>query len=162
MGSMGSNKGLLTNNFHHGQKILSVNKQAHAPPPRPPTHTPSLFLMDNVKMGRIQTNTCPFYIIFQVLKVLFIKFVRYSHQIFYFLLFLLAFTSTDVISVFSYIFRTSFNIMWKNIFVTNFPFLIDSFKAPTPWLNCQNLISMTKVFCRCSLTVTVKLKNSCQ
>ena len=111
MGSMGSNKGLLTNNFNHGQKILSVNKQAHAPPPRPHTHTPSLFLMDNVKMGRIQTNTCPFYIIFQVLKVLFIKFVRYSHQIFYFLLFLLAFTSTDVISVFSYIFRTSFNIM---------------------------------------------------
>ena len=102
-------------------------------------------------------NIYPFYIVFQ-----WWKFVRYSHQIFYFLLFLLAFTSTDVISVFSYIFRTSFNIMWKNIFVTNFPFLIDSFKAPTPWLNCQNLISMTKVFCRCSLTVTVKLKNSCQ
>ena len=99
MGSMGSNNGLLTNNFHHGQKILSVNKQA--PPPPLPTHTPSLFLMDTVKMGRMQTNTCPFYIIFQVLKVLFIKFVRYSHQIFYFLLFLLAFTSTDVVSVFS-------------------------------------------------------------
>ena len=47
-------------------------------------------------------NTCPFYIVFQVLKVLLVKiwvpkFVRCSHQMYYFLLFLLAFTSADII-----------------------------------------------------------------
>ena len=42
-------------------------------------------------------NTCPFYIVFQVLKVRLIKVCKINHHIFYFLLFLLAFTSVDII-----------------------------------------------------------------
>ena len=49
---------------------------------------------------------------------------------------------------FPHVFRILFNI-WKKLFVTNFPFLIDSFKYPHP-LNGE----MLKVFCWCSLTVT--------
>ena len=64
-----------------------------------------VFLMDNIKMDTISTkikweiHVLAFYIVFQVLKVAtsLWKFVRYSHQIFYFLLFLLAFTSADII-----------------------------------------------------------------
>ena len=51
---------------------------------------------------------------------------------------------------FSQIFKTSFSISERHIFVTNFPFLTDSLKLPHP-LNRQNPLSLTKVFCRCSL-----------
>ena len=41
-------------------------------------------------------NTCPFYVIFQVLKIHLIKMCKIEHQIFYFLLFLLDFTLADI------------------------------------------------------------------
>ena len=58
------------------------------------------------------------------------SFVRYSHQFFYFLLFLLAFTSADYHS--SQIIRTSFNIISKKNFSHKFPFLTDLLNAPLP------------------------------
>ena len=39
----------------------------------------------------------------------------------------------------------------KQTFVTNFPFFNRFTQTPNP-LNGQNLLSMTKVFCQCSLT----------
>ena len=48
------------------------------------------------------------------------------------------------------VFRTSLTIIGKNIFVTNFTFLIDSTKPLHP-LKSQNPPSVTKVFCWCSL-----------
>ena len=43
------------------------------------------------------TNTCPFDIVLQVLKVHLVKICKISNQILYFLLFLLAFTSAGII-----------------------------------------------------------------
>ena len=42
-------------------------------------------------------NTCPFYNVFQVLKVLLIKICKIQPPDLYFLLFLLTFTSADII-----------------------------------------------------------------
>ena len=97
-------------------------------------------------------NTCPFYILFQVLKVLLKtepeKFVRQSHQVFYLLLFLLAFTSADII------FHKCLELFSikkkKKIFFTNFPFLMDSIKSPHSF-DDQNRLRVRKAFCRCSL-----------
>ena len=105
-------------------------------------------------MDRILTTT--FCILFQVRKVLVIKFVRYSHQIFYFLLFLLAFTSANII--FHKFLELHSTLSEKKIFVLNFPFLTDSLKPPPPTqlppppLNSQNRLSVAKAFCQCSLT----------
>ena len=78
-------------------------------PPCPPSNSPSpsLLLTGNTKIDRIMKNIYSFYIVFQ-----WWKFVRHSHQIFYFLLFLLAFTSAH----FSQLFRTLFNIIWQKDF----------------------------------------------
>ena len=56
---------------------------------------------------------------------------------------------------FSQIFRTSFSIISKQDFRHKFYFLKDSLKHPHP-LNSQNLLRVTKVFCRCSLTPSRK------
>ena len=48
------------------------------------------------------------------------------------LLFLVVFISFYISRYFPHIFRTSFNNIWKNVLVTNFPFLKDSLKPPTP------------------------------
>ena len=42
---------------------------------------------------------------------------------------MVGFTSADINF---YKFLTSFNIIWKKIFITDFPFLTDSLKCPTP------------------------------
>ena len=60
---------------------------------------------------------------------------------------LLAFTSADI---FSQIFKNSFRIIRKKDIRHEFSFLMDSLKTPHP-LNGQNPLSLTKVFCRCSL-----------
>ena len=78
----------------------------------------------NIKMDRILTKI--FYIVFQVLKVLLIKMCKIKSLD---LLFLLVFISFYISRYhFSQVFRTSFNIIWEKIFVTNFPFLMDSLK----------------------------------
>ena len=75
------------------------------------------------------------------MKVLLIKEykIQLVCQYHYFLLFYITseFTSADII----------FNIYWKKIFIMNFDFLTDSPKPTTL------LLSMTKVFCWCSLNL---------
>ena len=116
----------------------------------------SLFPMDNNKKDRILTKF--FYIVFQILKVLLIKICKIQPLD---LLFLVVFISFYIIRYhFSQVFRTSFNIIWKKDFFTNFPFLTDSLTPPPPTqplppahpLNSQNSLSVTNVFCQYSLT----------
>ena len=83
------------------------------------------------------------YIVFQVLKVLLKKFARFSHQIFYFLLFYISFSIHKFLELHS-------TLSEKKIFVTIYPFLTDLLKPPNLF-NGQNSLSMMKVFCRCSL-----------
>ena len=86
------------------------------------------------------------HIVFQVLKVLLIKICKNSHQIFYFQLFLLAFTDKYY---FSQIFRDHSTLSKKKIFVMNFPCLTESLNPPShphPF-NSQYLLSMTRVLC---------------
>ena len=89
-----------------------------------------------------------FYIVFQLLRVLLKKIIRCSHQIFYFLFLILAFTSAGN---FSQIFSISCTLSETlSCIIIIFHFLMD--KHPPP-LNGQNLLSVTKVFCRQSPTV---------
>ena len=80
-------------------------------------------------------NTCPFYTVFQFLKVLLnlIKICKIHKTI-----------SADMI--FQKFLELHSTLSEKKIFVTNFPFLMDSLK-PHPLMYDQNQLSMTKVFC---------------
>ena len=103
--------------------------------PLPLTLTP-LFLTDKSKINRIPTkvklkNTYLFHSVFQVLNVLLIKFVRYSHQIFYFFLFLLAFALAGIIFLKILESELHSKTSEKNI-VLNFPLLRDLLRPPTP------------------------------
>ena len=62
-----------------------------------------LFLTDKIKMDGISKlkNTHLFHIVFEVLNALFKKIVRFSHEVFYFLLLLLDFISADIIFYFT-------------------------------------------------------------
>ena len=98
-------------------------------------------------------NTCLFYIAFQVLKVSLIKICKVELSD---LLFLVVFISFYISRYhFSQIFRTSFSIISKKDFLHKFSFLTDSLKHPHP-LSGQNLLSVTKAFCRCSLALSRK------
>ena len=82
------------------------------------TYTPSLFLTDSIKLDRITTKVndkyMPTLIWIWVLKVLpFLWFHVTLHQ-------LVAYMSRYH---FSQIFKTSYNLIWKNIFVTSFSLL---------------------------------------
>ena len=105
-----------------------------------------LFLTCHVKMDKILTKN--FYIVFQLLKVLLVKFCKIQSLEFYFLLLLLAFTLVHIIfHKFSEFHSTLFE---KKIFVTNFPFLIDSLNSLSDPhlhpLNSQNPLSVTRFF----------------
>ena len=97
-------------------------------------------------------NKCSFYTAFQVLDVLLRKICRIHPLIFYFL-FLLAFTSADII-FHNFLERHSTLSEKKKIFATNYLFLTDSLKPPSTahLLNNQNPLSATKFFCQCFLT----------
>ena len=103
-------------------------------------------------MDRILTKNI--YIVFQFLKILLIKICKIQSLEFYFLLLLLAFTLAHIIfHKFSEFYSTLFE---KKIFVTNFPFLIDSVNSlsdphPHP-LSSQNPLSVTRFFCQWSIT----------
>ena len=92
---------------------------------------------------------------FHVLKVRFIKICKIEPRD---LLFLVAFISFYISRYhFSQLFRNSFRIIRKKDFRQEFFFQrIDSTLAPTPStpipLNSQSPLSVTKVFCRCSLS----------
>ena len=105
-----------------------------------------------VELSKLNFNfidiTNIFYIVFQVLKVLLIKYCKIQSLDPSFLVVFISFYISRY--HFSQVFRTSFNIIWKKIFVTNF-FFNRFTETPYPLKN-QNLLSMTKVFCQCSLT----------
>ena len=107
-----------------------------------------MFLKDKTKLdgtlSKIKWKIHVFwYTVFYVFKVLLIEEykIKLVCQFLYFLLFYIAseFTSADII----------FNIYWKKIFATNFHFLTDSPKPTTL------LLSVTKVFCWCSLNLEI-------
>ena len=86
---------------------------------------------------------------FQILKVLLMKIFKIQSVD---LLFLIAFISFYISRYhFSQVFRTSFNIIWKD-FHHKFPFSMNSLKHPPHLLNSQIPQSVTKVFCQFSLT----------
>ena len=87
-----------------------------------------LFLADNIEMDKIPTKIKWKYMsLLHCISV--IKICMISHQIFYFLLFLLAFTSSRY--HFSQIFRTSFNI-WQKDFCHKFSFFNRFTQTTTP------------------------------
>ena len=89
---------------------------------------------------------CPFFIEFQVLKVLFvINYKIHSYQTCYFLFYISFYISRCHVLQYS---GTRFNLIWKKIFVGNFAFLTNSTKP-------KNLLSMTYVFSRCYLTAFI-------
>ena len=96
-------------------------------------------------------STHPFYIVFQVLRVISYKnlYLGYSYWIFSFFCFTLAFTSADIICHRFLELHSTFSE--KKIFVINLLFLTDSLNL-TPTLYGQNPLSVTKVICECSLS----------
>ena len=66
-------------------------------------------------------NTCPFYIVFQILKVILIKLCKIQSPDFLLLLVFISFYISRY--HFSQIFRTSFKIIWKKDFRHEFSFL---------------------------------------
>ena len=102
-------------------------------------------------------NTCPFYcIVFQVLKELLKKIIKCSYQIFYFLLFLVAFTSADII-FHKFLELHSTLSEKKKAFPHKLSFLAFT-QPPSPYLlnNSQNSLSTTKVFCQSLLRFQTK------
>ena len=114
----------------------------------------NLFLTDTIKMDSIPTQTkwkihAPFILYFKFWRYSYLKICKRTEQPDLF--FLVVFISFYISKYhFSQIFRTSFSIIGKKDFCHKFSFLTDSFKPPHP-LNSQNLLSVTKVFCQCSL-----------
>ena len=89
-----------------------------------------------------------------------IKICKMSHQIFYFLLF---YTSLYISRHhFPQIFRilelrSTLPATARKIFVTNFPSLTDPLRNPRPHpLSSRNPLSVTKVFCQCSLNIVME------
>ena len=107
-------------------------------------------------------NTHPFYIVFEFLKVLLLIIFKMEPLDFLFL-FVLCQISHQQISFFTDFQSFKKFYLEKQIFVKNLPFLTDSLSPSLPPfprhpLNGQNLLSVTKVFCRCSLTFFLKIK----
>ena len=114
---------------------MSVKQKKNQPP---------LFLTDNIKMGKTPTKMnwkihVPFTLYFMFWKYSLQKIVKYNHQIFFFLLFLLAFTPADIIF---HKFLELHTHYLKKRFSSQFFFLTDSHKVPH-LLNRQNLLILT-------------------
>ena len=101
-------------------------------------------------------NTCPFCVIFQVLKVRLIKTCKIEPPDLLFIVVLISFYISK--HHFSQIFRTLFNIYLKKDFRHKFFFFNGFTKASFPHpLNCENPLSLTKFFVVASLMVKSKL-----
>ena len=104
--------------------------------PHPPTFTPVLNSQYQVGWNTKLNKACLFYIVFQVLKVLIKSFKMRLPVLFILSCLASTFTSGDII------FTTFQNLIQnylKKLFVTNFPFVVDSPKALPHPLNDQNL-----------------------
>ena len=103
----------------------------------------------NAGKNKNQMKNTPSFTLYFKFWGYFLKNVRYSHQIFYFLLFYISF----------YISRNHFHkflelhstLSEKKIFVTIFPFITNSFNPVPRPLNGQTSLTVTKDFCRRSL-----------
>ena len=93
-------------------------------------------------------NTCPFHIVFLVLKIRLTKISKIEPDLL-FLLFLLAFTSADII-FYKFSELQSITTICKKDFCHKFSVLHGFTHIPHP-INNENLLNMRKVFCRCSL-----------
>ena len=85
-------------------------------------YSPLSVFNDNINLGWIATK------IKRKMHALYTKVIRCSRHFFYFLLFCISFNISTF--YFSQLFRISFNIIWKKIFVSKFRFLTDSRKTP--------------------------------
>ena len=95
---------------------------------------------------------CPFFIAFQVLKVLFvISYKIHSYQTCYFLFYISFYTSRCHVLQYC---GTRFNIIWKKDFRREFCFFNEFNQTPHP-LMAKNLLSMTYDFSRCYLTAFI-------
>ena len=110
------------------RQIIFVALNGFCPPvslpnPPPPTlHVLNEHYQDGKNTKKSMKNTCPFYIVFQVLKVRLIKVCKIQAPD---LLFLVVFISFYISRYhFSQIFRTSFNIVWKKDFRHEFSILM--------------------------------------
>ena len=114
--------------------------------------SPSLLLTDNIKMDRILTKFTT--LCFKFWK--YIPLIKICKTQSLDLLFLTVFISFYISRHhFSQVFRTSFNIIWKKDFRHKFSFFNGFTQTSLPHshpLNSQNPLSVTKVFCQCSLT----------
>ena len=112
--------------------------------------SPSLLLTDNIKMDRILTKFTT--LCFKFWK--YIPLIKICKTQSLDLLFLTVFISFYISRHhFSQVFRTSFNIIWKKDFRLKFSFFNRLTQTPTLHpLSSQNPLSVTKVFCQCSLT----------
>ena len=100
-------------------------------------------------MDGILTNIV--YSVFEALKVLLIKICKIQSLDLLFLVVFIRFHISRYLS--SQVFGTSFNIIWKKHFRRKFSFFNRFTQAPHAHpLNSQNPLSVTKVFCQCSLT----------
>ena len=88
-------------------RFCPLSKPPYPPPPYPPVLNGQYQDVWNTNQNQAK-NTYPFYIVFQVLKVLLVK-KRHTHQILYFLLFYISLYISRY--HFPKIFRTSFNII---------------------------------------------------
>ena len=94
-------------------------------------------------------NTCFFYIAFQVLKVILIKVCKIQPPD---LLFLVVFISFYISRYhFSQFCKTLFNNIWKKDFRHKFSFFNGFTQIPHP-LNSKNPLSVTNIFCWCTLS----------
>ena len=100
-------------------------------------------------MDRILTKI--FYFALQVFKLLLIKFCKIqSIELFILVVFISFYISRYH---FLQVLELHSTLSEKKIFVTNFSFLTDSVNPPSPPPpSIQNLQSVTKCFCQCSLT----------
>ena len=119
---------------------------------------PNLFLTDNIKIDKIPVKVklycqSPFYIVFQVLKVILVNTWKIQQKPWSFI--------TGVIRCSLYIsryhlskiFRTSFNIIWKTDFQHKFS-IFNILTRPSPPLHPLNGQKRDKGFSWCSLTTS--------
>ena len=120
---------------------------------KPSTH---LVSTDNIKMDTIPTK-----IKWKIIFTLYFKFWRHIRlmlickieppDLLILVIFIIFYISRYN---FSQIFRTSFNIIWKKHFCRDF---FNGFTQTPQPLNGQNLLSVTKGFCPCSLMIIIIL-----
>ena len=133
-------------NVRDHQKITSIRLNRFCmlnKPPQPPVRNRQCQTRWYTNQNQVK-NTCPFYIVFKVLKVLLIKIYKTQPPAILFL-----FVSNQLFHQ-EISFFIIFQIFNQHYLKKDFHHIFSFFNkfTPTPHpLNSQNLLSMTKVFC---------------